>query len=1466
MRRLFSLPVTLLPSRHRSLKTRVSLLTLGIVWAALWALALYARATLQTDMQQLVAQQQLSTARLLAAEMQRELQRRVHTLQELAARLPVRALSDASVAQTYLEAQPGLHELFNHGVTLHNRHAVVLADNLPDAGRIGRSYHDNQGLAQTLQRGQAVIGRPLTPPSSPNPLLPITVAVRDNTGAVVGALAGVNQIGPPSFLDTIARNQYGQSGQFLLVDKTHRLIVTASDPARTLEALPEPGTHPAIDRFLAGGEGVATFVSPRTVEVQSAVQQIPGTEWLVAVSLPTQEADAPFRKLQTRFLVAAVLISVLAWLLARWLLARELAPALQAVQDLTRQAQQGESSKTLAVRRNDEIGRLITAFNGLLQAQARRKAMLREVLNTSNVGIFTTDTAGRITLANDTLGTLFGCDAHSLLGREYASLVAPSERLAEHQSLLMPHGDSHSAIETSRRFVREDGREFWGLVSVRLFNDPDIGFEGTVGVLSDISEQVRSRDYEHFRRHTLEMLASGAELTPVLHAIVSGLEQLRAGVRCSLLQVLEDGQHLGQAVTAQLPEFFGAALQGMAIAGHGSACADAALGRQRVVLADAHTLAADTPFRNLLERAQLRACWSEPILDAQGQVLGTLALYLPQPQQPGYDDEELLEQAARLASLAITQHRARAAVAASEERYRAITEWTPTPIAVHRMGTLLYVNPALVRLFGEDSAQAMLGRNALEWVHPDSRAQVIARVQQVGVTGADAPPLLERYVRRDGSVVEVEAQAKRIVYGGAHASLVCLHDVTERNRALQRLQLAAQVFDHAREGIMVTTTDGTILEVNEAFQRITGYSRAEVLGQNPRILSSGRQGSEYYRSLWHTLRDSGHWVGEVWNRRKNGELYAEMQTISTVRDAQGKAVNYVSLFSDVTVAKEHAQRMERIAHYDSLTNLPNRVLLSDRLHQALVQAQRRHLQAAVAFLDLDGFKGVNDQYGHDVGDQLLVALATRMRHALREGDTLARLGGDEFVAVLVDLADAPSSAPLLSRLLSAVAEPLTVHGHALHVSASLGVTFYPQSEEVDADQLLRQADQAMYQAKLAGKNRYHVFDAEQDRHVRGHHEHLDQIRNALSREEFVLHYQPKVNMHTGQVLGAEALIRWQHPQRGLIGPGEFLPVVENQPLAVDIGDWVLSQAVRQLEQWSNAGLTLGLSVNVGARQLQHPDFVGKLQALLREHPRVDPVRLELEVLETSALEDMEHICAVIRACSDMGIAFALDDFGTGYSSLAYLKQLPASVLKIDQSFVRDMLDDPDDLAILDGVIGMASAFRREVIAEGVESVAHGTLLLQLGCSQGQGYGIARPMPATDLERWLEEWEPAPAWKSARRVHREDFALLYCAIEHRLWCREVENVVEGQRLPLSEAELRECRFGRWLDHEGARRYSGHSAYLPMDALHERLHAHALELHRLALAGQHEPARAGLAQLHALQEDLTLQIDKLLLAPA
>ncbi|WP_295413522.1 EAL domain-containing protein, partial [uncultured Thiodictyon sp.] len=677
-------------------------------------------------------------------------------------------------------------------------------------------------------------------------------------------------------------------------------------------------------------------------------------------------------------------------------------------------------------------------------------------------------------------------------------------------------------------------------------------------------------------------------------------------------------------------------------------------------------------------------------------------------------------------------------------------------------------------------------------------------------------------------------------------------------------RLAATVFDHAREGIMITATDGTIIDVNDAFTEITSYRRDEVLGRNPRMLSSGRQGPAFYADLWRALQQQGHWSGEVWNRRKDAAVYAVLETISAVRDAKGHTRHYVALFSDISLIKAHERELEHIAHYDALTRLPNRVLLADRLQQAMALAQRHGRPLAVAFLDLDGFKSVNDTHGHDAGDRLLIAAAAGMQRVLREGDTLARIGGDEFVAVLLDLADIAASVPMLERLLGAVARPVPVGDFTLRVSASIGVTFYPQAEAIDAEQLLRQADQAMYQAKLAGKSRYHVFDAALDRSLRSHHERLERIRRALESHEFVLYYQPQVNMRTGTLIGAEALIRWQHPERGLLPPAVFLPVVETHPLTVAIGDWVIETALNQLTQWHAAGLDLPVSVNVSARQLQQTGFVARLRGQLAAHPHLRPGDLELEVVETSALADLAPVSQIIEACRELGVGFALDDFGTGYGSLTYLKRLPVSQIKIDQSFVRDMLDDPDDLAILDGVLGLATAFGRQVIAEGVETVEHGELLLQLGCELAQGYGIARPMPAAELPGWAAAWRPAPAWTDLAAVSRGDVPLLFASAAHRAWVAAVESYLRGKRTTPPPLAPDQCRFGRWLQADGGRRYGAQSPFQAIDPLHRQAHALAAQLCTRHAAGRDLEALARLDELHALRAAVLEQLKTLVQA--
>lgn len=677
----------------------------------------------------------------------------------------------------------------------------------------------------------------------------------------------------------------------------------------------------------------------------------------------------------------------------------------------------------------------------------------------------------------------------------------------------------------------------------------------------------------------------------------------------------------------------------------------------------------------------------------------------------------------------------------------------------------------IIQIFNA-GAERMLGYTAAEVINKITPAdisdteQLIARAEALSIEVATPITAgFEALVYKASRAIDDIYELKFICKNGTHFSatvsvsalrdeqgtiigylLIATNNVALEQAAKIRLQLAASVFTYAAEGIVITDAAGTIIDVNDAFISLSSYTREECISQNWNMFCSDKHSAQFYSDMWKILQAKGLWKGEVWNRRKNGEMYAEMVTISAISDTHGVATNYVILCNDITLMKEHQDQLEHMANFDVLTGLPNRSLLADRLSQAMLQCHRKGQSLAVVFLDIDNFKAINDKHGHSVGDELLITVSKRMKEALREGDTLARLGGDEFIAVLADLVNDEDCHPVLERLLLASSEPVAVGEIELHVSASIGVTLYPH-DGADADQLMRHADQAMYLAKGAGKNCYHLFDTAHDDAVKIQRESIGDIRSGLDRREFILYYQPKVNMYTGEVIGVEGLIRWQHPVRGLVAPMHFLPIIEDHDISLDIGEWVIDTALTQLSQWQSIGIILSISVNISAHQLQQSNFSTRLGTLLAAHSDVSPHHLELEVLETSSLTDISHVSETMNACCELGVHFALDDFGTGYSSLTYLRRLPASLIKIDQSFVRDMLEDPEDLAIVEGVISLAKAFQRKVIAEGVETIEHGTSLLKLGCELAQGYGIARPMPASDIHRWLNIWKPDEAWNS-----------------------------------------------------------------------------------------------------------------------
>lgn len=737
-------------------------------------------------------------------------------------------------------------------------------------------------------------------------------------------------------------------------------------------------------------------------------------------------------------------------------------------------------------------------------------------------------------------------------------------------------------------------------------------------------------------------------------------------------------------------------------------------------------------------------------------------------------------------------------------------------------GCIQHYNRVVIEGLGYTPTE-LIGQPVLA-VHPEECHEMARQVvgEMLAGTLQSCPlPLL----RRDGSTVTVETRVVAGFWNGEPALFGLSQDISARLLADERQKLAASVFVNAHEGIMITDPRGRIIDVNPTFSELTGFSHEEAVGQTTDLLKSGHHEASFYAEMWQAIQRDGFWRGEVWNRKKSGEIFVELLTISSVLNHLGKISHFVGIFSDITLLKEHQQRLEHLAHFDALTQLPNRMLLADRLHLAMAQTERNGKTLAIAYLDLDGFKQVNDELGHATGDRLLVEVALRLRQCVRAGDTISRLGGDEFVLLLSQLDDEQECDRAVTRVLTSLATPFHIAGRNIEISASIGVTLFPLDGS-DADRLMRHADQAMYLAKQAGRNRYHLFDPESDRRAKVWREELKRVRQAFDDEEFVLHYQPKVNMREGRVFGAEALIRWQHPERGLLLPAVFLPAIEGSDLDAHLGKWVIRTALAQMEAWQAKGHDLAVSVNISGSHLLLPGFVNDLAGLLAAFPSVPPQNLELEILETAALEDMIRAAEVFAACRELGVTFALDDFGTGYSSLTYFRRLPADMLKIDQSFVRDMLEDPDDLAIVEGVIGLTHAFHRKVIAEGVETPEHGMMLLQLGCDLAQGFGIARPMPAEQLPAWARSFAPDELWNSVAgfKWSRDDLPLLVAEHDHQRWMRSLEEALEDSGRAAASLTLghSECRFGRWYYGEAKQRYGKFDSFQEIEAIHSHLH--------------------------------------------
>jgi len=670
-----------------------------------------------------------------------------------------------------------------------------------------------------------------------------------------------------------------------------------------------------------------------------------------------------------------------------------------------------------------------------------------------------------------------------------------------------------------------------------------------------------------------------------------------------------------------------------------------------------------------------------------------------------------------------------------ERRFRSLFHEAPVGHTLNRLedGRFVECNLAFAEMIGYGRAELadLTYRQLTPEKYAEDEACQLKLLRTLGRYG----PYEKEYIRKDGNLVDVRLNG--VLYAGEDGERLILsvvEDISDRKRAEEQLRLMASTFEHSGEAIVISDGANRIVAVNLAFTRLTGYSAAEAIGENPRILSSGRTTADEYAAMWRAIREEGIWHGEIWDRRKDGATYPKWLTISTLKDATGTITHYIGSFTDISERKAAEEQIRHLAHHDTLTGLPNRFHLQGRLEQALATARRDSGHVAVIFLDMDRFKIINDTLGHHVGDELLIEVGRRLQVSVRDSDVVARLGGDEFVVVLADVS-AAAAHQVAEKILRNLGQAYLIGEHELHSTPSLGIALFPE-DGTDVETLMKNADTAMYHAKTAGRNNAQFFAAHMNEQASERLALENSLRQAVERGEFELHYQPQIELASGRVVGVEALVRWRHAEQGLISPLKFIPVAEETGLIVPLGEWVLREAARQLAAWRAAGIArLRMAVNLSAHQLRSPSIATTIAEILAR-AGVAPTDFELEITESVAMDDPRATIELLDRLRAMGIELAIDDFGTGYSSLSYLKLLPIQWLKLDRSFVMDIEHDPNDAAICSATIALAHSLGLGVIAEGVETAAQRDYLARLGCDVLQGYFFSKPLPAAEAEAYL----------------------------------------------------------------------------------------------------------------------------------
>ena len=983
------------------------------------------------------------------------------------------------------------------------------------------------------------------------------------------------------------------------------------------------------------------------------------------------------------------------------------------------------------------------------QALRASEVRYRTIVETAQEGIWQIDANNHTTFVNQMMADMLGYTTKEMLGRPQSDFMDDAGRTINARNI--EHHRQGIAERHDFKFRRKDGRQVDALLNTVPLMDKNGQYAGAFTMATDITQRIQT---EQRILQLNRLLRTTSEVNQLM-----ARKNTRQGLLTESCQILvQHGDY--RMVWIGMANHSNGKVQSVAHAGPAEdylskvviRCDDTPFGQgptgtavregRSVTNQDTQHNANFSPWREVAISLGYGSSAAIPLRVA-GKIVGAVNVYSDKHDAFNQDEVALLEELTEDIGFALqaqeqmeARKHAEKALSESEANFRALTENANVGIAVNQNGKHVFANNQLLKLLGY-TMEEFYAAGIKDMVHPDEYDTIIRRLRK-RIEGIPALPVYEtRMLTKQGAEVPVEISGAKTTWLGEPAGMVFMLDISARRRAEAQMLKLSSAIEQTADAVTITDRNGVIEYVNPAFEHITGYSYSEAIGQTPRLVKSGKQGEAFYEKLWQTIL-AGKAYSEVFiNRHKNGSLYYEEKTVTPLKDRDGHVTHFVATGKDVTERMQTQERLQYMAQHDALTELPNRVLLLDRLKQALARARWHERIVALLFVDLDRFKTINDTLGHETGDLLLQQLAARFNHSVRVGDTVARFGGDEFVILLDDVASEHDIRGVALKVLDAMIPAFEIDDQRLYITASIGISLYPNDGE-DATTLLKHADIAMYRAKDLGKNTYQFYSADMSARAFERLTLESSLRHALERHELRLHYQPVLDVVSGSIVGVEALLRWQHPDFGLILPNDFIPLLEDTGLIVPAGQWVLETACEQLRRWHLAGWPqLRMSVNLSPRQFQAEEQL--IETLMHNLKTLDcnPHLLELEITEGLLMHHIPDTLAVLDRMQTMGLRLAIDDFGTGYSSLSYLRRFPIDTLKIDRSFVHDIPGDEDDSAITTAIIVLAQSLKLDVIAEGVETEAQRDFLSARGCHLMQGMLFSQPLPAEEIAPLLE---------------------------------------------------------------------------------------------------------------------------------